>query len=139
MEMEKSISEEAGLSRRDFGRRMATLAAASVALPAVMATPEVLKAGMLPEPAAEMRNAAAGQAAHGLGPVDQAEVEAKYNAMIVRYGSRLTEAQKKHAHEDLEYMQRSLGPLRAFPLDNGDEPATIFGPLPSGAGWESEE
>lgn len=139
METEKSIREETGLSRRDFGRRMATLAAASMVVPAAVTMPEALRAGTLPERGAEMRSATASQAVHGLGPVDQAEVEAKYNAMIARYGSRLTEAQKKHAREDLEYMQRGLGPLRAFPLENGDEPATIFGPLPSGAGWESEE
>lgn len=138
METQKTVAEEKKLSRRDFGRRMATLAAASLAVPAVMTAPGTLAAATPRERAAETGNAAA-QAANGLGPVERAEVNAKYDAMIARYGSRLTEAQKKHAREDLEYMQRSLGPLRAFPLENDDEPATIFGPLPSGAGWESGE
>jgi hypothetical protein len=112
---------------------MATIAAAAVAAPATLAGEPRQK------PAAPAKTAAAQRGRAALGPVDQAEVAARYDAMIARYGSRLSEEQKKRAREDLEAMQRGLGPLRAFPLDNGDEPAENYVPLVEGAGAGAEE
>lgn len=121
--------ERAPLSRRDFARQVATIAAAAVAAPAALAAEPPQKTTAPARPSATQ---------HGgppaLGPIEQAEVNAKYDAMIARYGLRLTEEQKKRAREDLESMQRRLGPLRAFPLENGDEPAENYVPLLPGAG-----
>lgn len=122
------------LSRRDFAVQVATIAAAA------MAAPTTLMAEPAQKPAKPAKTASAPQRGRpALGSVDQAEVEANYDAMIARYGSRLSEEQKKRAHADLVAMQRGLGPLRAFPLENGDEPAENYVPLFEGAGAGSNE
>jgi hypothetical protein len=123
------------LSRRDFALHVATIAAAAVAAPAALVAEPGQKAGAHTKTA----SATPREGPPPLPPVEQAEVDAKYDAMIARYGSRLTDEQKTQARESLEFMQRGLEPLRAFPLENGDEPAEMYGALPSGAGMESEE
>jgi hypothetical protein len=135
MDSEETQEKRAPLSRRDFARQVATIAAAVVAAPAALVAEPQQKAGGHAAPAA----AAPHEGPPALPPVAKAEVDAKYDAMIARYGSRLTQEQKKQARESLEFMQRGLEPLRAFPLENGDEPAEMYGALPTVAGPESEE
>lgn len=135
MASEEIREQRAPLSRRDFARRVATIAAAAVAAPtALAAEPRQKGAAHATRAAAPPR---AGRPALPLA--DRAEVDAKYDAIVARYGSRLTEEQKKRARESLEFMQRGLEPLRAFPLENGDEPAEMYGALPSGTRPGSEE
>ena len=133
MEPENSCDQKGSLSRRDFALRIATIAAAAVATSAALVAEPPQK------PAAPAKPAAApAQGPPPLSEADQAEVNANYDAIMARYGTRLSEAQKKQVRQQLEFAERGLGPLRAFPLVNGDEPATMFGPLASGAGQESE-
>jgi hypothetical protein len=106
------------VSRREFAREVAAAAAAAAIYPAsALATPE--EAAAPPQTPGETTP---------LTAAAQAEVEAKYRAILRRYGSRLTEDQKKDVHRLLVEGQPSLEKLRAFPLANGDEPATVFVP-----------
>ncbi len=135
MASQETRDRRTALSRRDFALQVATIAAAVVAAPAALVAEPEQKGAAHATPAA----AATREGPPPLPPVEQAEADAKYDAMIARYGSRLTDEQKNQARQALEFMQRGLEPLRSFPLENGDEPGTMFGPLPSGAGAESEE
>ena len=135
MASEKSLNERNALSRRDFARQVATIAAAAVAAPAALVAEPRQKDASHAKPSAVPPR----EGPPAPPPPEQAETEAKYDAMIARYGLRLTDEQKKQARQALEFMHRSLEPLRAFPLENGDEPAEMYGALPSGAGPESEQ
>ena len=53
-------------------------------------------------------------------------MEARYAEVMRKYGSRLSEEQKKDVHKALLSQQQSLEQIRAFPLENWDEPATTF-------------
>ena len=99
----KKISESNNkLSRRDFARNAALLAAAiTVPLPGAAAVPQT--------PAK-------------LSP----EAEAQYQTIIAKYGSRLTNEQKADVLRLITDGQKSTAALRAFPLDNADEPANMF-------------
>jgi hypothetical protein len=135
MDTDETRDPGKALSRRDFALQVATIAAAAVAVPTALVAEPEQKAGAHAAPAAGTPR----EGPPPLPPVEKAEVDAKYDAMIARYGSRLTDEQKTQARQALEFMQRGLEPLRAFPLENGDEPAEMYGALPSGAGGESEE
>lgn len=135
MAARETEERKTGVTRRDFARQVATIAAAAVAAPAALVAEPKQKGATHATPAA----ATPREVPPGLPPVEMAEIDAKYDALIARYGSRLSDEQKKQARQALEFMQRGLEPLRAFPLENADEPGTMFGPLPSGAGPESEE
>jgi len=56
----------------------------------------------------------------------QAEVEAKVAEIFRRYGAKLNEAQKAEVRRLVGEAQAPLDALRAFPLENSDEPAAIF-------------
>jgi len=94
-----------GVSRRDFGRRVALFAAAGAA----------------------QRNPGAAQDGRGPTPLDaaeQAEVDAKYANVIRKYGDRLSDEQRSRVREVLGRHQRMLRRVRTFALDNSDSPAT---------------
>ncbi len=61
-----------------------------------------------------------------LAPPAQAEVETKYAEVLRKYGSRLNEEQKADVHRILAETQEGLEKMRAFALENGDQPATVF-------------
>ncbi|HTQ87276.1 MAG TPA: hypothetical protein VMI93_13755 [Candidatus Solibacter sp.] len=117
-------SGESGLSRREFARGATVAAAAMAALP-----PGVLGAAALATPceaeAAALPPQAAGEASK-LSAAAMAEVEAKIAEIMRRYGDRLDEAQKRDIRRLVREGQAPLEALRAFPLDNSDEPATIL-------------
>ena len=97
-----------GVTRRQFGKQ-AAWAGLSVALAVT--------------PAASQSEAptAAGKEA---GPT--AESEARYQAIIRRYGERLSEEQRKRLRKILAYNEKLLAPIRAFPLENGQPAATVL-------------
>jgi hypothetical protein len=61
-----------------------------------------------------------------LSDAENAEVEARYNEAIRKYGSRLTDAQKQRIRGILSTNERMMHSIREFPLDNGDTPASTL-------------
>ena len=128
-----SAREKSGaLSRREFARHAATAAVAIAALPgsmplrAAVASPSAANAPELPPPA---RLPLPQEAAGGhpkLSPDAVAEAEARAAEILRRYGAKLSEEQKADVRRLAREAQVQLDALRAFPLENHDEPATYF-------------
>ena len=60
------------------------------------------------------------------GSVQNAEVEAKLANILRKYGSRLSQEERVHLHKILVYNEKMLASVRAFSLENGDPPASVF-------------
>jgi len=108
------------ISRRDFA---VSAALATVAIATVSA--DLLAQE---KPAAEAAKPEAPQPPK-LSAASQAEVEERYAAILRKYGTRLSEDQKKDVHRNLVSQQQSLDQVRAYRLENWDEPATVFNPV----------
>ena len=61
-----------------------------------------------------------------LSPEARAEVEAKFNDLVRKYGSRLAVEQKTDIHRILAETQDGLEKMRKFVVENGDQPATVL-------------
>jgi hypothetical protein len=96
------------ISRREFARGGA-LAAASAALPAMAGSAAQVPA---PEPT--------------LTTTSQAEVDAKVSAAIRKYGNLLSDEEKLDVRRLLTEGQKPLDAMRAFRLDNSDQPANVL-------------
>jgi hypothetical protein len=107
------------LSRREFARRAALAATTALVVPGTLLSQEAA-----PKPAAPSNTPP--QPAAPLPPALQAEGELKYQWIIENYGSRLSDAEKKDVHRLVMEGQKPLAALRAFPLENSDQPATVF-------------
>lgn len=110
-----------GVSRREFARR-------AVATAAVAALPETMLrelAGASPESARPGQEGTASP----LSPPSQAEGETKVQAILKKYGSRLNDEQKADVRRLVAETQRHIDKLRAYALDNSDQPATVLKPL----------
>jgi len=103
MRKKHSRTSDARLSRRNFARS-AVLAAA--------AAPAVNLVG-----SAAASNAEAAQA-------DDPQVQ----AIFAKIGSRLSPEEKADVRRLVAQMKKTGDALKSFPLDNSDEPATIFHP-----------
>lgn len=114
------------LSRRDFSLGAAAAATAALIHPAdaISATADLCQ-GEGPKSSPENENPLQ-KAMAKLSPEAQAEVEMKYAELLRKYGSRLTDEQKADAHRILAETQDSLEKMRAFALQNGDQPASVF-------------
>lgn len=55
-----------------------------------------------------------------------ADSEARYQAILRRYGERLSDEQRKRLRKILAYNEKLLVPIRAFPLANGQPAATVL-------------
>ncbi|HZS47568.1 MAG TPA: hypothetical protein VFC63_21025 [Blastocatellia bacterium] len=106
----KTPDKKSGLSRREFARNAALLAVAAAA-PIELSAKSFTSVQAQTPPAAPQLNA---------------ESEAQYQAIIQKYGSKLSDDQKADIKRILAAGQKSTETLRAFPLDNADEPANIF-------------
>jgi hypothetical protein len=113
------------ISRRDFARR-AALTAATVAVVPAEVFAESKKAATPAKPVAKTPEPAAGEPAKELSAASQAEVENAYKNILDRYGARLSAEQKKDIRRLLAQQQKGIDAIRAFPLDNADEPATVL-------------
>ncbi|HXZ27507.1 MAG TPA: hypothetical protein VEG08_05840 [Terriglobales bacterium] len=111
------------ISRRQFARDAALAGAAAALLPssarALPQQPAAASDQLPPSAAADFAK---------LPSASQAEVEAKYQAVLGRYGRSFTAAQKTEVRRQLIGAQKALDALRAFPLENSDAPATVFRP-----------
>ncbi len=123
-EREKPSERPRGISRRDFARRAALAAATAAVLPGDFLTRA--EATAAPQAAQQPEEAK-------LSPESRAEVEAKIQEIFRKYGSRIPEDQKADVRRLVREGQKSLESLRAFPLDNADQPATVFELYPEAA------
>jgi hypothetical protein len=67
-----------------------------------------------------------------LSPAARGEVEAKVADLFRKYGDRLSEEQKADIRRIMAESQEGLEKMRAFTLENGDQPADAF------RAWRSE-
>lgn len=95
-----------GLTRRQFGKRAITAGLTA----ALAATPVACHSS---------------PAAHR-GKETDGEIEAHYQQILRRYGSRLSQAQRQRLKKILAYNEKLLAPIRAFHLENGQPAATVL-------------
>ncbi len=111
-------------------RRRFTLGAAAVATTALISPSHALEQAQTagsstPVSALEEKTRAAMQK---LSPTAQAEVETKVSSIFRKYGSRLSDEQKADIRRAMAETQDGLEKMRAFALENGEQPATVFHP-----------
>ena len=91
------------VSRRVFARGAFAAATAAAVLPSALAQAP-------PQPA----------------PPPNPEVDARIQWILTKYGSRLDETQRADIRRIIAGGQKDVETMRAFPLPNGVEPATMF-------------
>lgn len=105
------------VSRRRFGKDLAVATAFSFS-----------RAGLFSSvrSSSEVTNAETqGRDADG-GSVQNAEVDVKLANIVRKYGSRLSQEEREHLRKILVYNEKMLASVRAFSLENGDSPASVF-------------
>jgi hypothetical protein len=110
---------EFSLDRRQF-----TLGVAAAATAALIHPSEALAqtaSGTVAELDKKTRDAMA-----KLSPAARAEVEAKVTNIFRKYGERLNEEQKADIRRIVAESQEGFEKMRAFALENGDQPADAF-------------
>src|SRR5579863_6405330 len=112
--MHEENKKSSRISRREFALQAALGTATAACLPGdlLLARPLISQ----PESAQEIK----------LSPASQAEVDAKIQAILRKYGDRLSEAQKADIHRLVTESQAPLEKMRAFPLDNDDHSGNVF-------------
>jgi hypothetical protein len=108
------------ITRREFARR-AAIASAVATLSPVRAVDagSSLPAAPAQQPAGTPK----------LSPESQAEVDARVQAIFSQYGSRFSEDQKADIRRLCAVAQPPLDRLRAYAVENGDNPALYLKPL----------
>ena len=116
---EAAKTQDDEISRRQFGRKAAIAAAATLTAPALLATtvgsaeaarPQEKK----PEPL------------EGLTPEQTREVDARLANILSKYGNRFNDDHKTRLRRVLAQNERLMAPVRAFSLQNGDPPASVL-------------
>ena len=111
---------DSAISRREFARRAAFVSAAASLSPSNLLSSESIAAAL---PAQQPANVPK------LSPEGQSEVESRIQAILARYGNRLSDAQKADIRRLATEAQPPLDRLRAFATDNGDGPGLYLKPL----------
>jgi hypothetical protein len=116
---------EFSLTRRRFTLGAAAAATTALILPAEANTQAAPQASA---PAAQLTplEQQGQEAMAKLSPQAQAEVEMKVASIFRKYGDKLTAEQKADIRKIMAETQAGLEKMRAFALDNGDQPATVF-------------
>lgn len=137
-ELEKDAKK---LTRRDFARAAALAAATAAVAPTLASASASAAAAERPSGAetpgaigrangdAEPRGAI-GRAAGDAASARQAEIDARVAEVLRRYGDRLSAEQKTEVRRLVGELQKGLDKLRAYPLGNGDQPATVLRVVP---------
>ena len=107
-----------------LGRRQFALGAATVATTALVRPGDLLAQTTVPTASSVEAKTRAAMAK--LSPQARAEVEMKVANILRKYGSRLNDEQKADIRRIMAESQEGLEKMRAFPLDNGDQPADTF-------------
>lgn len=122
------------MSKFLLGRRQFALGAAAVATNALIPKGKALPLDALAQAAASPATAVDPQsleqktraAMAKLSASAQAEVEMKVASIFRKYGDRLSEEQKADIRRIMAESQEGLEKMRAFKLENGDQPADAF-------------
>jgi hypothetical protein len=113
--MSNSAGRKPKLSRRDFARKAALTAATAAVLPGELLARSLAPAS--PQAPAQQTK---------LSPESQAEADAMFQAILRQHGDRFSEAQKTDLRRLANEGQKPLEALRAFPLDNSDQPGNVL-------------
>lgn len=108
------------LSRRDFARGVAFASAASVVPTGSLPAQPLLRK---PLPQQQPVNTPS------LTPESQADAESRYQAILGVYGGRLSDSQKTDLRRLCYSAQPALDRIRAYPIQNADDPALYLKPL----------
>jgi hypothetical protein len=116
------------MGRVSLNRRSFAVGAAAAAATALISPGEALEqAQSAATPATQKELEHKFEAAMAkLSPAAQAEVQAKIASIFRKYGDRLTDEQKADIRRAMAEAQDGLEKMRAFALENGDQPATVF-------------
>jgi hypothetical protein len=117
-----------------LGRRQFALGAAAAATTALISKGNALSIEGLAQAAAassqpldpQSLDAKTKAAMAKLSASAQAEVEMKVASIFRKYGDRLSDEQKADIRRIMAESQEGLEKMRAFKLDNGDQPADAF-------------
>ena len=128
---QQSPREQGGITRRSFTTAAIAAATAALIQPSQAIQPvqavQPVQALQPPKPVQDDKPSAAADAAMAkLSPGSRAEVEMKLSSIFRKYGDQLNEEQKIDIRKVMAETQSGLEKMRAFPLENGDLPATIF-------------
>ena len=113
------------LGRRRFSLGVAAAAASALVPPLkayTQATSEHNPHSALSAAVAQETKAAMAK----LSPRAQAEVEMRVAEIFRKHGASLSQEQKADIRKVMAETQEGLEKMRAFVLDNGDQPATVF-------------
>lgn len=110
-------SNSSRVSRRRFGKDVAIAAAFSFCRAGLYSSPSSLS--QITNVETQGRHADSGSA-------QSADVEAKLANIVRKYGRRLSQEERAHLRKILVYNEKMLASVRAFPLQNGDSPASVF-------------
>jgi beta-mannanase len=120
------VSDAKKLTRRDFARAAAVAAATAAVSPVIVAaTPS--------DSVAEMASKRVDANGDDAASARQAEIDARVSEVFRRYGDRLSAEQKTEVRRLVGELQKALDKLRAYPLGNGDQPATVLRVVPDAA------
>jgi hypothetical protein len=112
--------KDSAISRREFARYAALISAgASLTTPALLGTGLAASTDPGQQPPSPPR----------LSPEGQTEAESRLQAILSEYGSRFSEGQKADLRRLCTEAQPVLDRLRAYPTENGDDPALYLKPL----------
>ena len=125
------------LSRREFARRAALASAVASIVPAAAVTatamPVTSAGGQSttqdappPAPSGGAQNASPNMPK--LSAESQSEADARFQSILVLYGSRFSAEQKNDLHRLCAVVQPSLDHIRAHKVENGDGPALYLKP-----------
>jgi len=118
-----------------IGRRRFTVGAAAAAAAALIRPAEAIEsvpAAAPAQPPAQAQSVTGSvqdmtqKALAKLTPQAQAEVEVKVANIFRKYGEKLSAEQKADIRRVMAEGQEGLEKVRAFVLENGDQPATVF-------------
>lgn len=115
------------MARISVTRRRFTAGAVAAATTALLNPAQALEQAQsaAPSPAGTLQQKAKAAMAK-LSPAAQAEVEMKVASIFRKYGDRLSDEQKTDIRRAMAETQDGIEKMRAFVLENGDQPATVL-------------
>lgn len=120
---DESTKDMKKLTRRAFARTAAIAAATAAIAPGIDASARVGSRTQL----VDASNRSGGDDA---ASARQAEIDARVADVFRRYGDRLSAEQKTEVRRLAGELQKGFDKLRAYPLGNDDQPATVLRLVP---------